>query len=299
MSSVWKYFEKDAAEPDKAICSQCPRKLICRGSSTSSLIHHLRHVHKIDIETKTQLLKKHSTSSQTSLKKYAKKGCSGLGEILPKCVAEDGISVRAVKNSTAITSLLNLKGMKMPASASTIWSLIEDEYKKRKSEVIQKLNSVKAQNGRFSIIVDEWADISNYKHVNVSVRTYDPINQSFEIYNLGLEQMKIAGSAVNVQQLVTKRLKEFMIDIEKDVVCSTHDGAAVMKKYGMNISAESQLCQNHAILLSVVDTIYAKKNSTTDDVSEDEGDSFAGDSECEEDFMEIDNDLDLKLHIHI
>ena len=55
-------------------------------------------------------------------------------------------------------------------------------------------------------------------------------------------------------RLVKNRLGEFGIDMNSDVVTSTHDGASVMVKYGRKIQAFSQLCYNHGIHLAVLNT---------------------------------------------
>jgi len=60
-------------------------------------------------------------------------------------------------------------------------------------------------------------------------------------------------------RLVKNRLAEFGIDMNSDVVASTHDGASVMVKYGRKIQAFSQLCYNHGIHLAVLDVLYRKK----------------------------------------
>ena len=60
-------------------------------------------------------------------------------------------------------------------------------------------------------------------------------------------------------RLVKNRLAEFGIDMNSDIVASTHDGASVMVKYGRKIQAFSQLCYNHGIHLAVLDVLYRKK----------------------------------------
>lgn len=55
-------------------------------------------------------------------------------------------------------------------------------------------------------------------------------------------------------------------------MASTHDGAAVMKKYGNNIAAIGQLCYNHAIHLCVVDSFYKNIVYTESEYSEEDSD---------------------------
>jgi hypothetical protein len=62
--------------------------------------------------------------------------------------------------------------------------------------------------------------------------------------------------------VVGKKLSEFGLNF-KDTVALTHDDAAVMQKYGRLILAESQLCFNHGIYLSMTDVFYVKKRKYT------------------------------------
>jgi hypothetical protein len=59
-------------------------------------------------------------------------------------------------------------------------------------------------------------------------------------------------------------------------VASTHDGAAVISKYGRLIPSESQLCLNHGIHLAATDVFYKK---ITESSSEDEVDGVGSDIE--------------------
>lgn len=279
MSAVWNYFTKDDKNSNSARCSKCPKILSCRGSSTSALINHLRSVHKITIETQSTKQSAENTPSTSNVSlipfpRLTSKNKSEINEILARCVAQDGMSVRAVQQSKIICDYLYMKGLQMPSSENTIWNLIEKFYDVKKQEMIEKLKCIKQQNGRFSIIVDEWCDNSNIKYINVCLRIYHPSKRSHEVLNLGLEEMKIRGTATNIEFLIKKKLEEFNINLESDVVASTHDGAAVMKCYGRNISPESQLCLNHAIHLCVIDVIYTKKKTSdeNEDSSDDDGD---------------------------
>ena len=55
-SDVWDNFKK--VGPDKACCNHCNKMLSCKGSSTSSLHNHLKTVHKIIMDKKTETILK-------------------------------------------------------------------------------------------------------------------------------------------------------------------------------------------------------------------------------------------------
>ena len=52
-------------------------------------------------------------------------------------------------------------------------------------------------------------------------------------------------------------LEEFEIDIKTDIISSTHDGAAVMVKYGRILGIVSQLC--YGLYLAITDVLYKKQ----------------------------------------
>lgn len=206
---------------------------------------------------------------------------------------------------------LTSRNLKMPSSETTIWTYIENFYSEKKKEKILEIREIIKNNSRLSITVDEWSDNSFYKYINVTARSYNPEDKSFKHFNFGLDQLQIKGTAANICHLVKKRLNDFGINLDVDIVCSTHDGAAVMKKYGEEISAESQLCINHAIHLAVVDTLYVKNvNKKANEINSDnesdvevvvENDEFYSDNEDyggnNEHCLEIDEEYDLKASV--
>lgn len=296
MSSVWKYF--DRMGKDQARCRKCPKMLSCKGSSTSSLLNHIRNIHNIDIPSKLHCDDEGAIPSSSKihvnnpLTKYVSKNES-IGEIFARCVAEDGISVRALRKSRVVLAYLQARNYNMPAE-STIWSNIDMFYLSKKEELKNKLNEIKEHSGRFSIVVDEWSDLSYKKYINVTVRTYSAECKSFNIFNLGLEEVTVKGSAENLEMLIKKKLSEFSLHFERDIVASTHDGAPVMQKYGRNIQAVSQLCIIHGIHLCVVEAIYTEKDFDMDDNhSSNESDFYEENSEMCDEFANEDEDTDI------
>ncbi|XP_046812401.1 uncharacterized protein LOC124421359 isoform X2 [Lucilia cuprina] len=267
MSSAWKYFDKDT-KTSQVVYKKCPKIYKCHGSTTSTLLYHLRTAHNIVLESK-----KESTACSNNetglLEKYMKKSSSNsVEEIICRCLAEDGMSTNTFRNSKLIKHYFIIRGLTMPTSNSTIWKYVEKFYIAKRDELVSELKKIRDRKGRFSIVVDEWTDVSNYKYVNICVKTYTE-ETSFKIFNLGLEELKAK-------------------------VCSTHDGAAVMGKYGDNITAESQLCINHALHLAVVDTIYVRKDRAI--IEESEEDFSDSEDETGEE-LQINNELQLKLEV--
>lgn len=74
MSRVWKFFIKDEKEKFLAKCKQCPKTFKCAGSSTSSLLYHLRNVHNLDLSENEPVATTAKKSKLTSgpMEKYMK-----------------------------------------------------------------------------------------------------------------------------------------------------------------------------------------------------------------------------------
>ena len=79
--------------------------------------------------------------------------------------------------------------------------------------------------------------------------------------------------------MIDKRLLEFGIVRETDVIASTTDGASMMKKFGRLLGCYHQLCIAHALHLAVTDVLYQKPASIS---SERRGGENAEDLEEEE-----------------
>ena len=72
---------------------------------------------------------------------------------------------------------------------------------------------------------------------------------------MGLVHIKSTCNAEQTKLYVENKLEEFEIDIKTDIISSTHDGAAVMVKYGRILGIISQLCYNHALHLAITDVL--------------------------------------------
>ena len=79
-----------------------------KGSSTSNLRNHLKSVHKIDIENKSETFSKEDSGPSSFLKEktnilnFMQVKRSSLQEILSKLAAMDGFSINSITKSTFI-----------------------------------------------------------------------------------------------------------------------------------------------------------------------------------------------------
>lgn len=249
-SEVWNHFTKK--NKDNAVCNICGHNIGCRGSSTTAMANHLSKKHSIPIKrtVENNPEKQISVEYRSSLLKFLKK--VSLNAILSKCAAEDGLSIRQIKNSTAINEYVSFKGHKMPKSESTIMKLILQYHDEKRRELINFFESECLNGKRFSITVDEWCDRNIKRYLNVTVHCGQ------EPYVLGLVEIIGSCDALQLKSAVEEKLLEYGLNFNKHIVASTHDGASVMQKYGRNITSESQLCHNHGIHLSIIDVLYQK-----------------------------------------
>lgn len=175
-----------------------------------------------DVTVAEPALKKFKSLKQPDLKLFVKK--ESLGELLAKCAAKDGFSINAITNSSAIKELIQKRGYQMPRSTTTTTVLIMQFFEVKRKKLKTQLISEIKNGAKYSITVDEWTDINIKRFLNVT------LHGNGVAHNLGL--IKIIGScdAVATQNLVEAKLLEFGIALS-DIVCSTHDGAAVMQRY--------------------------------------------------------------------
>lgn len=166
----------------------------------------------------------------------------------------------------------------MPKSPTTTMKLIlqyyEDQCALLKIKLVNQIN----EGTRMSITVDEWTSIKFQRYLNVTIHTN---NDFYHIFMMFIEGV---GNAITISELVVAKLKDFGITMASHIVASTHDGAAVMVKYGRLNGTLSQLCYNHCLHLAVLDVFYRKvtnvniielKNNQFENESSDEEDNFS------------------------
>jgi len=282
-SEVWNYFKRNDKNRDFAFCKQCNKQLGCKGSSTTPLLNHLK-LHKIylnssNLSTTTSSIELNSQQNEPISKKKRQCVDNGiirfletrtLDEILSRCVAEDGFSMSSIVKSQAINGYVRSKGFDMPKCPTTVTKCILNYYQMKKNETINIIKEMKKNNVKFSITMDEWTDNSMHRYLNISLHALiDDIAKNFEVFVLGLIDIKGTCDAEQTKLHVTNKLTEFKIDIKRDIISSTHDAAAVMVKYGRISGIISQLCFNHGLHLAITDVLYKKHKSKFCDEDQD------------------------------
>jgi hypothetical protein len=167
--------------------------------------------------------------------------------------------------------------------------IILDFYKEMKNNHILEIKKQLENRNKYSLTLDEWTSCGNKRYFNINIHVND--NQ---FINLGLVRIKGKCDSYETKKIVEKHVKTFGLDLKRDIVGSTSDGAAVMIKFGRECPFEMQLCYNHALHLAVVDIIYKieKKNTpslekSTDDEAVDS--SFEENDETDDNCVDVDD----------
>lgn len=268
---------------ERAKCKECNSHISCKGSSTGGMIKYLKGKHNIEIRPKTntntpQPSKKRksvennaslfsssaSASADTGMLKFVKR--QSVIEILARLVALDGFSVNAIAKSEFIRESITSRGCELPKANLNIMAHVLCFYEEAERDTINRIKELKAEDRKFSITLDEWTSLRNRRFLNVNLHSdQNPIN-------LGLIRIKNTCPSEEIERLTNEKLNEFNLRMS-DIVGATTDGAAVMVKFGRNISAVHQQCYNHAMHLGIVDAIFKKIGSTAGETEEDENEN--------------------------
>ena len=83
-------------------------------------------------------------------------------------------------------------------------------------------------------------------------------------WSLGLVRFRGSLNSKRITDIVKERLTEFGLNLNRDIVGATSDGASVMIKFGNENEFAHQLCLAHGIHLTVCDVLY-KENKLEND----------------------------------
>ena len=171
---------------------------------------------------------------------------------------------------------LDARHYKFPKTHNHVAKLVKQyatEVREMNRDIISRMLK---DDFRFSITLDEHTRRGNRKLCNINLHIPDG-----DFLRIGM--IRIRGSATSevVKDVVNKKLSECGIDLDKDCICHTVDGASVCRKLGKLLKMPQQVCLAHAMHLAVCDVLYEKKNSNRTEDMETDG---------EEEWIDDDND---------
>lgn len=271
MSLVWKYAEKRKnlhTNETEAVCNTCKNVIKCSGGSTTTLKAHLKNRHNIDVEADItdKNIVPHAKKNKIILDFVHKKS---LCEIVSD-LATDGISIRAITRNRFINQSILKEGYQLPKNETRVMKLIHDDYFDKKKKMIEEIKSKIEKGVKFSITLDEYTTIRRRRYFGINLHDGGDV----KTFKTGIIRIYGSCNAESMFLIIEKHLFEFGIVVQKDIVGSTQDGAAINKKFMQIMGVIGQFCLNHAIHLAVSDTLYkkCKKNDLELDVDEDEAD---------------------------
>jgi len=195
---------------------------------------------------------------------------SSMEKKVSRMVAKDGLPFRVFCSSKDLRDLFNSSGHKLPTSPNTIKLIVMNYGMTLKMKIQSELAQLKENDHRFTLTFDEWTSSMNKRFMNVNVHTF---HDKSLFWNLGLIRVFGSMPAESGVSILKKKLTQFGLLLEKDIICITTDGASVMKKLGRLIPPLHQICYAHGVQLGIIDTIYKKQNDFEEPVIEAENEN--------------------------
>lgn len=266
-NSIWSNFFKER-KLELAKCKKCAKIIKTGGGSTSGLHQHMKTMHDINFLKRNEPSTSSASSdnavslfdktvvSATKITKYFKNtNDNSLAVILARMTALDGLPFRVFITSKDLRRSIEALKLsdKLPQSANTIQKIVMDYSKYvRESVMVPEFTDRRTSGNGFSITWDEWTSKRNRRYMNIN------LHSDSKFWNLGLVRIQGKLPATKCVQLLQKKLSEYNLSLEKNIVCVTNDGASVMKKVGTLIPVHQQLCLAHGIQLAVISVLYRK-----------------------------------------
>ena len=277
-SEVWNHFS-DIPEKKIRKCNHCDSKF-GESSATSTLWGHLKK-HGISKKANSivqvdnddvQIVEENSNSlggpapktshgSVLSIKKNLvqskiprmMKKQKSLVERVAKMASVSGFTFRQIAKDETIQDCLEMCYQKCVRSHTTVAKYVKTFATEKRAEVKQKVEKILESGGRFSCDCDEFTAPQNTRFMTVN--TYS----NGELFNLGMIHIPKSMKSHDGKEFLEKRLLEFGIDPQTNLVNDTTDAAAVMVKMGRIMDAEHQTCIVHGFHLGICDCFYPKK----------------------------------------
>lgn len=271
---MWQHFLR-AEGGSQAKCKIC-KVVLSNSMSTTPLDIHLQKKHSIfvkgqinnsdEVTVTASGSKENSNEVQKKKKRLTDyfKSEDSSEDMISMLAALDGLSFFRICTSKTIRKLFNKSGYKLPESPHTIKKIVITRSNQLKAELTEELNLLKSSGIKFTITLDEWTSSQNVRYMNVNIHSPKLKRKSFR--NLGLAKLIGKGTADNCLNILKRKIAEYNLSLDDDIICLASDGASVMCALGRKTNTFHQLCLAHGIQLAVIDVLY-KKNKAIPEVS--------------------------------
>ena len=263
-SIIWKYVWFDKLS-ENSECQLCKKKgvskiIYTKGGCTKTALDHLKFIHHIDGKNGDKVIKE---SNVFEIRETVQEACAKLNAVdrIPfRTIAQSEMLQKFGNNYQFASDKKTGKPKPWPKSHNTVRKYTFEHATEIESKIIKSLD-VKIRSGdRMALTLDEWSSKGFKKYLNVNAHHRD---DPFDC--LGLSRCLGSLPAPKLTQLVVDHANRFGLDLNRDVVSITTDGASVMHVFGRSIPCLHLTCQCHAVNLAVRDILYPakkKKDST-------------------------------------
>ena len=172
-------------------------------------------------------------------------------QVYARMAAKDGLSFHVLAHSEDIKKGLRAQHHIPFESHVAVGNAVRRYAKEVKSRIIKEFQHEKLNGLRFSVTTDEWTSNSGGRFGIVNVH-----KNGGKYVCIGTIRIYGTLDAKAAEQKLRKRLEQFGLSLEGDIVGTTTDGAAVMEKLGTLIPTIHQVCHSHGLHLAVCDVVY-------------------------------------------
>jgi len=237
---------------ETAKCNLCSVILKAGGSSTKSLINHLKSKHRIHVRRCYEAVSEDTKpkSKVVRIEAYFRNEKESLSEVTARLVSVDGLTFNQIANSSLIRRAFKDDGYFLPTSPQNIRDHLIKEFEKTLRIVSEKVDTITKNGCHFSISFDEAASVRNRRYMNLY------LHHEQSIQPLGMIRVKGSMKTEKAIELVRERLSKFNLNLDTDIVSTIAGGANVMMKFGRDTRPLRIACLAHAIHLCVCDVLY-------------------------------------------
>ena len=140
------------------------------GSSTKSLITHLKSKHQIHIESSLKKSVTEPSFKKWKIDSYFKKDRrESLGEVVAKLLAVDRLAFSQIASSKLLRRAFAADGYSLSTSRDYVKKVFMKQFAEIQSEMVTKIREIKETNNRFSISFDESTSTCNQRFVNLNL----------------------------------------------------------------------------------------------------------------------------------
>lgn len=180
-----------------------------------------------------------------------------------RLVALDGFTFSIFTTSADLRELFAAKGIffiihklgykELPKNHCDIRNIVLNYSMKIRSLIYLEIGNLKKSGEMFCISFDEWTSSANKKYMTLNIH-----GKESKFWNLGLIRMIGQYPATKILDLISSKLLELDLTLEKNIISICTDGTSTMKKIGKLSPCNHQLCLAHGVQLAVLDVLYPK-----------------------------------------